>query len=132
MLVSHGRGGAGNYAARTKFDKVTPIDLKTPVLTSPMVTTGRGGSGNMLKNDDAAQTRLRQDVEPAPRRSSSNVTYFGRGGAANIFRPGSDEAAAAKASFDSSAVVDDSDSARSSTSIAARGKAWFHSLGKKA
>ncbi|KAL2756265.1 hypothetical protein ACRALDRAFT_1070648 [Sodiomyces alcalophilus JCM 7366] len=124
MLISHGRGGAGNYAASHQFDQTTPDDLETPVLTSPVVTTGRGGAGNMLKNDNPRETRLRQDVEPVPRRSSSKVTHFGRGGAANIIRRGSEDSAAA-------VIVDDSDSNRSSTSIAARGKAWLHSLGKK-
>jgi hypothetical protein len=27
------------------------------------VTTGRGGTGNMAKNDDPRETRKRQDVE---------------------------------------------------------------------
>jgi len=43
--------------------KLKPSDLETPVLKKPVVTTGRGGTGNMAKNDDPYETRLRQDVE---------------------------------------------------------------------
>ncbi len=134
MLVSHGRGGAGNYAHSTKFDKVSTKDLQTPCLKSAVVTTGRGGSGNMLKNDDPAETRLRQDVQPVPRRSSSNTTHIGRGGAANIFRAGSAEMAAAKNASLESAIDDDSSSyGRRSSEIAAKGRAFLHSItGKKA
>lgn len=143
MLVSHGRGGAGNYAHSTKFDKVTAKDLETPSLKSAVVTTGRGGSGNMLKNDDPYETRLRQDVQPAVRRTSSNAAHYGRGGAANIFRAGTDEAAAAKKAQLESAIDDDAASGhsrrsgegcrRSSAELAAKGKAFLHSLaGKKA
>lgn len=62
-LQSSGRGGAGNIREPSK----TPLnveDLQTPTLKTAVVTTGRGGSGNMAKNDDPAETRLRQDVEP--------------------------------------------------------------------
>lgn len=135
MLLSHGRGGAGNYAHSTKFDKISTKDLETPSLKSAVVTTGRGGSGNMLKNDDPLETRLRQDVQPVARRSSSNAAHFGRGGAANIFRSGSDEEAAAKKANFESAIDDDSSSqGRRSSEIAAKGRAFLHSIipGKKA
>ncbi|KAM0332595.1 hypothetical protein ACHAQA_002879 [Verticillium albo-atrum] len=138
MLVSHGRGGAGNIANSTKFDKITPKDLQTPVLKSSVVTTGRGGTGNMLKNDDPYETRLRQDVEGAPRRTSSGAAHYGRGGAANIFKASPEEqAAAAKAANLESAIEDDDSSShkrrRSSAELAAKGKAWLNSItGKKA
>lgn len=137
MLVSHGRGGAGNYAHSTKFDKVTVKDLETPSLKSAVVTTGRGGSGNMAKNKDPYETRLRQDVGPIARRSSSNAAHYGRGGAANVFREGTDEHAAAKKAGLESAIDDDGSSTHSrgrrSAELAARGKAFLHSLaGKKA
>lgn len=149
MLVSHGRGGAGNIARSSKYDAVTPSDLRTPALTSAVVTTGRGGTGNMLRNDDAESTRLRQDCEAGPRRTSSGAAHFGRGGAANIFRQSlfheeEDEAAAAagKLSFESAAVDDEegeenlapaTSNRRRSSELAARGKAWLQGLtGKKA
>lgn len=43
--------------------KQTAEDLKTPTLKTAVVTTGRGGTGNMAKNNDPYETRLRQDVE---------------------------------------------------------------------
>lgn len=46
----------------TKSPQLTPSDLETPTLKKPFVTTGRGGTGNMAKNKDPAETRLRQDV----------------------------------------------------------------------
>lgn len=63
-LASHGRGGAGNMADKTKSPKLQPKDLETPVLRTSVVTTGRGGTGNMAKNTDPKETRARQDVEP--------------------------------------------------------------------
>lgn len=63
QLSSHGRGGAGNMADARQSPKLKPSDLETPVLKKPVVTTGRGGTGNMAKNDDPYETRLRQDVE---------------------------------------------------------------------
>lgn len=62
QLSSHGRGGAGNMADVRQSPKLTKSDLETPVLRNPVVTTGRGGTGNMAKNDDPLETRLRQDV----------------------------------------------------------------------
>ncbi|CRK29047.1 hypothetical protein HYQ45_015558 [Verticillium longisporum] len=135
MLVSHGRGGAGNIANSSKFDKLTTKDLQTPTLKSSVVTTGRGGTGNMLKNDDPYETRLRQDVEGAPRRTSSGAAHYGRGGAANIFKE--DNAALQKAAAIENAIDDDDSSShkrrRSSAELAAKGKAWLNSItGKKA
>lgn len=63
QFSSHGRGGAGNMADARQSPRVTPSDLETPVLKKPVVTTGRGGTGNMAKNDDPVETRMRQDVE---------------------------------------------------------------------
>lgn len=61
-LASHGRGGAGNIKDATKSPQLQPSDLETPTLKKPIVTTGRGGTGNMAKNTDPVETRLRQDV----------------------------------------------------------------------
>jgi hypothetical protein len=63
-LASSGRGGAGNFVDSSKSPKILPKDLETPTLKTSVVTTGRGGSGNMAANTDAAETRARQDVEP--------------------------------------------------------------------
>lgn len=65
-------------------------DLETPVLKTAVVTTGRGGTGNMTKNNDPHETRLRQDVKAVPRRLSAGAQYAGRGGAGNVFK-GEDE-----------------------------------------
>ncbi|KAL0939370.1 uncharacterized protein CTRU02_205980 [Colletotrichum truncatum] len=149
MLASHGRGGAGNMADSTKSPKVTPKDLETPTLKTSVVTTGRGGSGNMAKNADPYETRLRQDVEAVPRRESTSGSHFGRGGAANVFKSGSEEEAAAqKAKLDgAAAVVDDEESSLRKTpsptagrrspedganGLAAKGKQWLNNLTKKA
>lgn len=63
-LQSTGRGGAGNIGDLTKSPKIQPKDLETPTLKTSVVTTGRGGLGNMAPNKDPAQTRARQDVAP--------------------------------------------------------------------
>lgn len=62
--ASSGRGGAGNFVDSAATPKVQPEDLQTPTLKTSVVTTGRGGSGNMAKNTDPVATRARQDVEP--------------------------------------------------------------------
>lgn len=62
--ASSGRGGAGNFVDSTQSPRLQPEDLQTPTLKTPVVTTGRGGSGNMAKNVDPAETRARQDVQP--------------------------------------------------------------------
>ncbi|KAF6827885.1 hypothetical protein CMUS01_08806 [Colletotrichum musicola] len=146
MLASHGRGGAGNMADSTKSAKVTPKDLETPTLKTSVVTTGRGGSGNMAKNADPYETRLRQDVEAVPRRESNSATHYGRGGAANVFKSGSEEEAAAQKAKLESAVEEDDSTLRKSPSpparrrssdengngLAAKGKQWLNNLTKKA
>jgi len=92
--LSHGRGGAGNIGS-APGDHVPPT-LETPTLKSEVYTTGRGGSGNMAKNNDPEAARRAQDVVATPRRESTNSTHVGRGGAANVFRPSAEEIAKAK------------------------------------
>lgn len=92
--LSHGRGGAGNIG-------LNPTDLERPSLETPTLkgevyTTGRGGSGNMAKNNDPEAARRAQDVVGAPRRESTNSTHVGRGGAANVFHPTAEEVARAR------------------------------------
>ncbi|CAL3961865.1 unnamed protein product [Diplocarpon coronariae] len=80
-FLSHGRGGAGNFNASSP----DPIYLETPTLKSEHYTTGRGGSGNMARNESAEEARRAQDVVGTPRRESGSNTHIGRGGAANVF-----------------------------------------------
>ena len=63
-LQSSGRGGAGNIVEKNNSPPLQPEDLQTPTLKTSVVTTGRGGTGNMTKNSDPVETRLLQDVEP--------------------------------------------------------------------
>jgi len=92
--TSHGRGGAGNIGASSHdFD---PVTLETPTLKGEVYTTGRGGSGNMARNDDAAAARRAQDVTGQPRRESTSNTHVGRGGAANVFKPSAEDVEKAK------------------------------------
>ncbi|KAK3694994.1 hypothetical protein B0T22DRAFT_477696 [Podospora appendiculata] len=106
-LKSSGRGGAGNIVDSSMSPKMMPQDLKTPTLKTSVVTTGRGGTGNMAKNSDPIETRLRQDVEPVVRRSSQGATHIGRGGTGNVFK--GDEAQAAKRELEkaTSAIADE-------------------------
>ena len=62
-ISSHGRGGAGNLIARESLPIIEPSDLRTPFLKGAVITTGRGGSGNMARNSDPYETRMMQDVE---------------------------------------------------------------------
>lgn len=39
-----------------------PVALETPTLKGERYTTGRGGSGNMAKNEDPEAARRAQDV----------------------------------------------------------------------
>lgn len=50
-------------ADASQSPQLNPSDLETPTLKKPIVTTGRGGTGNMAKNTNPTETRLRQDVE---------------------------------------------------------------------
>jgi len=99
-LQSLGRGGAGNIADVSKSPQLMAQDLDTPTLKSSVVTPGRGGSGNMAKNVDAAETRALQDVEPVVRRPSHGA-HSGRGGAGNVLSPED-----AKKADHGSAIVD--------------------------
>ncbi|KAK4136379.1 hypothetical protein BT67DRAFT_397427 [Trichocladium antarcticum] len=88
-LHSSGRGGAGNIVDASKTPPIHPEDLQTPTLkTTSMVTTGRGGTGNMAANLGADEKRRRQDVEPVVRRDSHGATHVGRGGTGNVVMMG--------------------------------------------
>lgn len=73
-------------------------ELVTPTIKSDLYTTGRGGQGNMAKNDFGSTARTAQDVETPetlPQSTGDTENYhYGRGGAANITkRSGSHDAA---------------------------------------
>lgn len=66
--------------------RLQPSDLETPTLKKPIVTTGRGGTGNMAKATDSKEARHLQDVDAVVRRPSQGTQHAGRGGAGNIFK----------------------------------------------
>lgn len=150
--ASSGRGGAGNFVDSTQSPRLQPEDLQTPTLKTPVVTTGRGGSGNMAKNVDPAETRARQDVQPwvffffwfffnhnlfqvvagrltnnrvARRESYGAQHHSGRGGAGNFFKSSS----SSNSDNDEEAAVTDHHHQEKPEGLAAKGKAFL--LGKK-
>ncbi|KAL8680464.1 MAG: hypothetical protein Q9186_003362 [Xanthomendoza sp. 1 TL-2023] len=103
--ASHGRGGAGNIGPTV--NDATKSSLTTPTIKSTIYTTGRGGSGNMKKNDPKHPevARKSQDVvPPVKRRLSEEKGHTGRGGAANIIRPSVDKV---KHTADEKAVIEE-------------------------
>ncbi|KAF2435067.1 hypothetical protein EJ08DRAFT_675492 [Tothia fuscella] len=79
-----GRGGAGNFGTKSRPSGGAE-DLVTPTLKSEHYTTGRGGGGNIVKNENADVARLAQDVTgPAPKERDDGPVHYGRGGAANV------------------------------------------------
>ncbi|KAI5303984.1 hypothetical protein KEM56_006989 [Ascosphaera pollenicola] len=93
--ISYGRGGAGNIHSAKNAEQLGEKDLKTPTLKSDVYTTGRGGSGNMVHNDDPKVARIAQDVEAPPNLLANNEpdrkVLLGRGGAANLYSPTEEE-----------------------------------------
>ncbi|KAK2798840.1 hypothetical protein FQN50_008701 [Emmonsiellopsis sp. PD_5] len=72
----------------------TPDDLSTPTIKSDIYTTGRGGSGNMVTNDDPQIARRAQDVDVPPALvrdvqmgGEGRRMFVGRGGVANMYDP---------------------------------------------
>ncbi|KLU87762.1 hypothetical protein MAPG_06755 [Magnaporthiopsis poae ATCC 64411] len=136
-LTSSGRGGAGNIVEKAKSPAIEPKDLETPTLKTSVVTTGRGGTGNMAKNTDPAETRALQDVEPVSLPESTGATHIGRGGDGNVIKPkaerpedgGGKELARAKSAGDAAAAQDSADTKKDKESLATKGKHWL--MGKK-
>ncbi|KEF53764.1 uncharacterized protein A1O9_10165 [Exophiala aquamarina CBS 119918] len=86
--IMYGRGGAGNVT--TKKEKVPSPNVETtPTLKSKMYTTGRGGTGNMAKNDPERpeEARRAQDVDIPGLTLPEGSHHTGRGGAANKYTP---------------------------------------------
>jgi hypothetical protein len=75
-----------------------PEDLATPTIKAEKYTTGRGGTGNMARNDPSHPevARASQDVLPPAHREPEASFHIGRGGAANIAKPSPGEKEAAK------------------------------------
>lgn len=57
---------AGNMSTTPAPAPPTTNELATPTLKADVFTTGRGGTGNMVSNDDPELARVRQDVDVPP------------------------------------------------------------------
>ncbi|KAF3916673.1 hypothetical protein ABW20_dc0105342 [Dactylellina cionopaga] len=93
---STGRGGAGNFSSAES--EAEDEDFSTPIIKSPVYTSGRGGTGNMQANDldHPEYARASQDVEMMPRRPSTSDYHGGRSGAGNVYHPTEEEYLAAE------------------------------------
>lgn len=91
-----GRGGAGNVT--TKDDKAprVPPESTTPTLKSKNYTTGRGGTGNIVKNENPENARKAQDMDVPGIVLPENEYHTGRGGEGNRVKPSEEEVAAAR------------------------------------
>ena len=76
---------SGNINTAASAPSVDPSDLKTPTIKSPTYTTGRGGTGNMAKNDpeNPQLAREAQDVEATTLPKERAAFHTGRGGDGN-------------------------------------------------
>lgn len=92
IYYSTGRGGAGNIQSLDSIPspKLVPQGSNTPQLLTTKVSTGRGGYGNMVNNNDPELTRKLQDVDgpkntPDLHAVASNKSFsVGRGGFGNV------------------------------------------------
>ena len=73
----------GNMTKNVQESPKDPQDFVTPTIKQDMYTTGRGGTGNMAKNDKEHPeiARTAQDVEAPPPRGRQGGFHVGRGGA---------------------------------------------------
>ena len=74
----------GNLAKGDGSPYTTAEDLVTPTIKATTYTTGRGGTGNMARNDNPDNARLAQDVNAPVHSDPKGIVHYGRGGAANI------------------------------------------------
>jgi len=94
--IMYGRGGAGNVTVKdSKSPSFRP--QTTPTLKSDIYTTGRGGTGNMAKNQHAEEARRAQDLDVPGITMPEGVHHTGRGGAANLYKPTEEEQREARA-----------------------------------
>ncbi|EEP81210.1 predicted protein [Uncinocarpus reesii 1704] len=74
---------------RSPAENPEELILSCPTIKADVYTTGRGGSGNMVSNDDPEATRARQDVDVPPSVTAGTADegrfHTGRGGAANVY-----------------------------------------------
>ena len=68
----------GNVTAKPSDTPVGEL-MTTPTLKSKMYTTGRGGTGNMAKNDNPEESRAAQDVDVPGILLSEGPRHTGRG-----------------------------------------------------
>lgn len=69
----------GNVTSKPRSPALEP--QTTPTLKSHMYTTGRGGTGNMAKNDNAEEARRAQDVDVPGIIMPEGTHHTGRGNA---------------------------------------------------
>ena len=118
----------GNIAKDDPNNYPKPEDLVTPTLKSDKYTTGRGGTGNMAKNDTQHPelARAAQDVDSGPQPEPQGPKHYGRGGAANIIsdgQPAQRKSAEAKRKGEEARAED--------KGLLAKGKDFLTKLGKK-
>lgn len=125
----------GNIGKEDPTAVPTPKDLVTPTLKAANYTTGRGGSGNMAKNDPTRPeiARASQDVEAPVPREAEGPTRFGRGGAANIIKPTEDEKRTVHEHTQRKSVEDGREEKETAPSkgLVDKGKEFLHKLGGK-
>lgn len=122
----------GNITKDDPTNYPKPEDLVTPTLKSNTYTTGRGGTGNMARNDPERPdlARAAQDVESAPQAETVGPKHYGRGGAANIIadKP-STQRESVEAKRDSEEAKRDENGA--GKGLLGKGKDLLNKLGKK-
>lgn len=71
----------GNKVTKDEAAKspALPPQTTTPTLTSKNYTTGRGGQGNIVSNDDPTTARVAQDVDVPGITLPENDVHVGRG-----------------------------------------------------
>ena len=69
----------GNIVAKPPQSPSTEPVMTTPTLKSKVYTTGRGGAGNLAKNDDPEEARIAQDVDVPGITLPEGPTHTGRG-----------------------------------------------------
>lgn len=120
----------GNIAKDDPTNYPKPEDLVTPTLKSNTYTTGRGGTGNMARNDPEHPelARAAQDVDSKVHPEPQGPKHYGRGGAANIIgdgQPAQRQSAEAKRKSDEVKREDNG------KGLLGKGKDLLNKLGKK-
>jgi hypothetical protein len=118
----------GNIAKDDPTNYPKPEDLVTPTLKSNTFTTGRGGTGNMARNDPKHPeiARALQDVEGSPQPEGQGPKHYGRGGAANIIGDGQQEQRKS-----TEAKPKSEEASHEEKGLLAKGKGLLNKLGKK-